>query len=188
MFSALRQGSTLYILSKGDKPELRIGTVTAVSDPVAKFGSMPVYGQPQPTTVNVTVKVDESTMTFEKLDSGAVIMTYPNENTVVASSREAMAGEVEAMERTSRQIVESVPYHQSVLSSCDGILRTLNPQFAKEKEREEKMTELENKVSGIDSRLTEIKDMIAGLASVNAPRVAHAAPIASVSASQQVKE
>ena len=155
MFSALRQGSTVYILRKGEKPEIKIGTVTAVTDPVPKFGQAPIYGQQIPTTVNITVKVDDNTMTFEKLDSGVTIMTYPNENTVVASSREAMSAEVDNMLRTSQQIVDSVPYHQSVLASCDAILRTL-----KEKEREEKIVALEDKVTGMENTLTDIRNML----------------------------
>lgn len=160
MFSALRQGSVIYILRKGEKPELRIGQVTSVTDPAPKFGNMPVYGQPQPTTVNITVKVEDSAMTFEKLDSGAAIMTYPNENTIVATSREAMNAEVENMFRTSQQILDSVPYHQKVLASCDEIMRTLNPQFAKEKAQEEKIGKLELKVSGMEDTLADIRNML----------------------------
>ena len=160
MFSALRQGSTIYILRKGEKPELRVGTVTAITDTIPKFGETPIYGQQMTTTVNITVKEDDSTMTFEKLDSGASIMSYPNENTVVTSSREAMSGEVDSMIRTSQQIVDSIPYHKSVLASCDSILRSLNPQFAKEKEREEKIVDLEKKVSGMEDTLSDIRNML----------------------------
>ena len=160
MFSALRQGSTVYIRRKGEKPELRVGTVTAITDPMPKFGQTPIYGQQMPTTVNITVKVDDSTMTFEKLDSGASIMSSPNENTGVTSSREAISGEVDSMIRTSQQIVDSIPYHKSVLASCDSILRSLNPQFAKEKEREEKIVDLEKKVSGMEDTLSDIRNML----------------------------
>ena len=167
MFSALRQGSILYILRKGEKPELRIGTVTAITDPVPKFGQTPIYGQQMATTVDISVKVDDASLKFEKLDSGAAIMTYPNENTIVASSREAMAGEVEAMIRNSRQVIESVPYHKNVLESCDGMLRELNPQFAKEKEQEEKLGALEGKVSNMETTLTDIRNMLTSALSGN---------------------
>lgn len=33
MFSALRQGSVLYILEKGETPSLKIGQVTSVTQP-----------------------------------------------------------------------------------------------------------------------------------------------------------
>lgn len=157
----------LYILRKGEKPELRIGTVTAVTDPVPKFGQTPIYGQQMATTVDISVKVDGTSLKFEKLDSGAAIMTYPNENTVVASSREAMAGEVEAMIRNSRQIIDSIPYHRSVLESCDGMLRELNPQFAKEKEQEEKLGALEGKVTSMETTLTDIRNMLSSVIAGN---------------------
>lgn len=160
MFSALRQGSLIYILRKGEKPTLQIGTVTAVTDPKPKMGTMPVYGQMQPTTVNITAKVGDNSLSFENLDSGAVIMNYANENTIVSTNRDAMNSEVDAMLRQSRQILDSVPYHENVLRSCDVILRELNPQFAKEKEQEEKIAGLENKVSGMENTLEDIRNML----------------------------
>lgn len=157
----------LYILRKGEKPELRIGTVTAITDPVPKFGQTPIYGQQMVTTVDISVKVNDASLKFEKLDSGAAIMTYPTENTVVASSREAMSGEVEAMIRNSRQIIDSIPYHRSVLESCDEMLRELNPQFAKEKEQEEKLGALEGKVTSMETTLTDIRNMLTSVIAGN---------------------
>lgn len=53
-----------------------------------------------------------------------------------------------------------MPFHEKVISSCDGILRELNPQLAKEKEQEEKIGVLEQKVSGVENTLTDIKEML----------------------------
>lgn len=160
MFSALRQGSLIYILKKGEYPTLQIGTVQSVSDPQPKMGTMPVYGQMQPTTVNITVKVGDSTMTFEKLDSGASLANYANENTLVSTNRETMNAEVDAMFRQSQQILDSMPYHENVLKSLDSVRRELNPQFAKEKAQEEKIAGLETKVSGMENTLEDIRTML----------------------------
>lgn len=167
MFSALRQGSLLYILRKGENPILQIGTVTSVSDPQPKMGTMPAYGQLQPTVVNVMVKVGDSPMTFEKLDSAAVMANYSNENTVVATNREAMNSEVDAMFNHSQQIVDSAPYHEKQLVALDGIRRQLNPQFAKEKEQEEKIAGLETKVSGMENTLEDIRNMLSNALGAN---------------------
>lgn len=67
--------------------------------------------------------------------------------------------------RTSRQIVESVPYHEKMLTDCEAILRDLNPQFAKEKEREEKIEALEGKMDSIEGALDKIQSMLANLTS-----------------------
>lgn len=51
---------------------------------------------------------------------------------VVSESRDAMTSEIEAMQRNSHAIVESIDYHRSVLVACDSMLEQLNPQIAKE--------------------------------------------------------
>ena len=63
----------------------------------------------------------------------------------------------------SRAIVESVHHHESVIVECESILKGLNPTYAKEKDQEaeikglnEKISELEKKLGGIE----EIKQML----------------------------
>ena len=81
-------------------------------------------------------------------------------NVVVSDSKEAMSAEVEGLLRTSRQLIESVPYHEKVILSCDAMLRELNPQFAKEKEQEEKIGMLEERMSNIDDKLNKMFDLL----------------------------
>ncbi|MFQ8804170.1 MAG: hypothetical protein ACLR8Y_02310 [Alistipes indistinctus] len=119
------------------------------------------------TTVDISVKVNDASLKFEKLDSGAAIMTYPNENTVVGHRARGDGRRGQAMIRNSRQIIDSIPYHRSVLESCDGMLRELNPQFAKEKEQEEKLGALEGKVTGMETTLTDIRNMLSSVLAGN---------------------
>jgi hypothetical protein len=79
---------------------------------------------------------------------------------VVSESKEAMNTEVEGMLRNSKQVIESIPYHEKVVSSCDVMLRELNPSFKKEKEQEEKIGLLEQKMSGMEGTLTDIREML----------------------------
>lgn len=160
MFSGLRQQSLFYILEKGQNPSLKVGNVTAVSNPQPKFNQFPAsqpFGQAE-TVVDITVKVGEQTMEFKQLPSN---LSIANSGTVVVSdSREAMTAEVEAMLASSKQILESIPYHQSVVAACDGMMTMLNPQIAKEREQERKIGELEAKMGGIESALNQIVGML----------------------------
>lgn len=99
-------------------------------------------------------------MDFKQLPSNLSIANI-GQNIVVSENKEAMNAEVEAMLRTSRSVIESVPYHESVIASCDGILRELNPQFAKEKEQEEKIGNLEVEMSKLGTALGSIQNMLA---------------------------
>lgn len=161
MFSSLRQGSLFYILEKSEKPILKIGNVVSVGNPTPKYNTSYLPNQNQyETIVDVVVKVGDEEVKFEKLPSQLSIANFGNSGVVVSESKEAMNAEVEAMLRISNQVIDSVPYHQNVISSCDGILRELNPQFAKEKEQEEKIGLLEQKMDGMDKTLANISKML----------------------------
>ena len=159
MFQGVRQNGLFYILEKGDDLKLRVGQVISVSNPQPKYGQFntPTFGQPE-MAVDVRVKVDDETMDFKQLNANASIAN--SGNVVVSDSKEAMSAEVEGLLRTSKGILDSIPYHEQVIVSCDAILRDLNPTFKKEKEQEEKMTMLEGEVMGIKDTLGEMMNML----------------------------
>lgn len=161
MFQGLRQGGIFYILEKGEELNLRIGQVVSVSNPQPKynqFATAPTYGTQPEMFVDVKVKVGEETLEFKQLNANMNIAN--SGNVVVSDSKEAMSAEVEGLLRTSRQIIESVPYHEKVITSCDVMLRELNPQFAKEKEQEEKIGMLEERMGNIDDKLNKMFDLL----------------------------
>lgn len=160
MFSGLRQNGLFYILEKGEDLKLRVGQVISVSNPQPKYGQFgtPNFGSQPEMTVDVRVKVDDDTMDFKQLNANASIAN--SGNVVVSDSKDAMSAEVEGLLRTSKAILESVPYHEKMLVACDNVLRDLNPSFKKEKEQEEKMTMLEDEVSGIKDTLNEMMGLL----------------------------
>ena len=160
MFQANRQGNLFYILEKGEELRLKIGQVVSVSNPQPKYGSqfsVPAFGQSE-MTVDVRVKVDEETMDFKQLNANASIAN--SGNVVVSDSKDAMSAEVEGLLRTSKAILDSIPYHEKMLGACDNILRDLNPSFKKEKEQEEKIGALEEKMVGIEGTLNDMMSML----------------------------
>lgn len=144
MFSALRQNSTLYVLDKTNEPSLRMASVVSVSAPLQKFNS---YNPLNPeTTVDVNVKFDDGTqMDFKQLPSNLSIANFGT--TIVTETKEQMASEVETMLRTSKGIIESIPYHEKVISICDDMLARLNPQIAEKKQMEDRLDKLEDMIS-----------------------------------------
>ena len=161
MFSALRQGSSFFILDKTNVPKLKIGSVVSVSQPMPKYNNTYVPGHNYTeTVVDVVVKVNEEELKFEKLPSNLSIANFGQSGIVVSESKEAMNGEVESMLRNSKNIIESVPYHKDVLIACDEMMKELNPQLAKEKEQEQKIAILENRMGGMESTLQDIHKLL----------------------------
>ena len=167
MFSGLRQNNLFYILEKGEDLNLKIGQVISVSNPQPKynqFNTTNAFSQPE-MVVDVKVKVGEESLDFKQLNANMNIAN--SGNVVVSDSKEAMSAEVESLLRNSKQIIESVPYHERVVASCDVMLRELNPAFAKEKEQEEKIDALEQRMGHIDGKLEKVLELLSDTVSIS---------------------
>jgi paraquat-inducible protein B len=153
MFGTLRQNNTVYILDKGETPKLEFGTVVSS---IPKIGT---YQNAFNNTVDIKVKVDDTVKEFNQLPSN-LSKTYYNNSIVVTSDKESMLQEVDGFIRNSQQIIDSIPYHKKVIETGDEMLALLNPQIAKDKANEEKINQLETKVSNIDERIGTMMGML----------------------------
>lgn len=156
MFQGLRQNSAFYILDKGETFTLKVGQVVSVSNPQPRFNTS--YNFQPEMVVDVKVRLGEETIDFKQL--GANLAIANSGNVVVSDSREAMCAEVEGMQRASKQVLESISYHEKVLNECDVILRELNPQFAKDRQQEEKIGALEERMGTIDDKLSKMFELL----------------------------
>lgn len=149
MFSALRQGSVVYILEKGENPVLKVGQVVSITQP--NYGSNFLMNG---STIDINVKVNNQNMDFKNVPSSQSVANY--NNAVITETKELMSNEVDNMLQSSRSIVDSVTYHNNIITSCESILKELNPRFAREKERDEDINNLKDKMGGIESKMDKI--------------------------------
>lgn len=149
MFSALRQGSVVYILEKGENPVLKVGQVVSITQPNYSSNFL-MNGS----TIDINVKVNNQNMDFKNVPASQSVVNY--NNAVITETKELMSNEVDNMLQSSRSIVDSVTYHNNIITSCESILKELNPRFAKEKERDEDINNLKDKMGGIESKMDKI--------------------------------
>ena len=153
MFSALRQGSVVYILEKGENPVLKVGQVVSITQPNYSSNFL-MNGS----TIDINVKVNNQNMDFKNVPASQSIVNY--NNAVITETKELMSNEVDNMLQSSRSIVDSVAYHNNIITSCESILKELNPRFAKEKERDEDINNLKDKMGGIESKMDKILSLL----------------------------
>jgi hypothetical protein len=147
MFSNLRTNSQVYILHKDTSPYVDVGTVISVSQPVPKF-PMNNFMNQQELVVDVTVKINDSTVTLQKLPANLDIADQGiNGNMVITTSREAMNLEVDALRQKSLGILNSVDYHKKVVQDCEVLLQRLNPEFAEQKQQKQEIDALKAQMS-----------------------------------------
>lgn len=163
MFSGLRENAPIYILTKGERPVLQVGTVARVSNPSGGFPQgIPGYNQNQ--TMEVTVKVGDSTFDLKALPCGQTTHLYAKENAYVTDNWQEMLTEIDNLERSSQAIVDSAPLHAGLVKSYKGMKEQLDPQIAKERAREERMDAMEGRIGGMEG---DIKRVISLLESLN---------------------
>lgn len=167
MFSGLRQGNIIYLLDKGNL-SLSVAEVVKTSNPYTmlqkqqgnKLQMMPTYIQPQGQElfVDIVAKSSEDEFTLEELPSN---QTYCFKNNIfVCDNVDAMNSEIDSCERASKMVLDSVPYHEKAIESYKGMKLRINPQFAKEKEQEEKIGALEERMGNIDDKLNKMFDLL----------------------------
>lgn len=160
MFSNLRTNSQVYILHKEAAPYVEVGTVVSVSQPVPKFPVNNFMNQ-QELVVDVTVKINDNTVTLQKLPANLDIADQGiNGNMVITTSREAMNAEVDALRQKSLSILNSVEYHQKIVQDCEILLQRLNPEFAEQKQQKQ---EIDNLKAQMSEMMLGMKELMAQL-------------------------
>ena len=151
MFSALSQGSSIYLLDKTSSPKFLVGEVVGVTQPKYNFNQA---------TVDLKVKVEDSVQEFNNLPSINSFVTYNNGKLYISETRQGIQNEVETILTTSKNIVDNIDNYKQNIVECENILKQLNPQFAKDKERDDRLQNLENRFDGVETKLDKIFDLI----------------------------
>ena len=151
MFSALSQGSSIYLLDKTSSPKFVVGEIVGVTQPKYAFNQA---------TVDLKVKVDDSIQEFNNLPSINNTVTYNNGKIIISETKQGIQNEVETILPNSKNILDNIDIYKQNVEDCENILKQINPQFAKDKERDDRLQSLENRFDGVESKLDKIFDLI----------------------------
>ena len=155
MFSALSQGSPIYLLDKTSTPIYQVGEILGVSYP--KLSSYSIGPQ---NTVDLKVKIDGEVQEFNSIPSINSVVSYNGGKIIISESKQGIQTEVENILQNSKQILNNIETYKQNVTDCENILKQLNPQFAIDKERDERLTSLENRFDGFESKLDKIFNLV----------------------------
>lgn len=152
MFGDLNKDSVFYILDKNTKPTLKVGKIIETNTNPQFYG---LTNQ----EIDIKVDVNGDIYEFKKLPTNLSIVS-PSKGIIISDDADLMTKEFEGMLKISQQAIDSIDYHHSVLDSKDTIFSLLNPQFAKQKEQENKFKALEDRVGSMETGINDIKAML----------------------------
>lgn len=164
MFQSLRPNSIIYVLHKNTTPRVEIGTVISVSNPTPKF-PMPTQQAYNPTqpfgsgmemVVDVVAKINEQTVTFQKLPANKDIEDSATHNIIITTGRDAMNAEIMARRQRSVDIVNSAPYHNNLIEEYDKIYKSINPEVAEQQKRDMELDVLRGQVAEMTNAFKEL--------------------------------
>lgn len=162
MFSGLRENAPIFILTKGEKPVLQVGTVVNVSNPNIGFGAQLPMINPG-ALMEVTVKVGDNSFDLKSLPCSQSSHYYSKENAYVTDNWQEMLNEVDNLERASQSVVDSAPLHSDLVRAYQGMKEQLDPQIAKERANQEQIDDLKSRMGGIEDTLGQMMGLLQSL-------------------------
>lgn len=151
MFSSLTQGSIVYILDKQDRPKLKCGEVVGVS--ALKF-------QANGSTVDLKINSEGIIQDYGNIPSNSSIVSYNNGKVTISETKQGLQNEVESTLQNSKNIVNNIEVYKQNIIDYEEILKQLSPQFAKDKERDTRLNNLELKFEGVEDKIDKILNII----------------------------
>lgn len=150
MFSGLNQGSRVYILNKTNGIEFKIGEIVGTTTPIFATDGTNMM------VVNLKVKVDGSNVDYNNIPANNTSVSYNNGNLIIAESKQTIQSEVEATLQHANYVIEHIEDYKNQITKCEEVLKELNPQFAKDKARDERIAGIENEVAGMKGDIAKI--------------------------------
>ena len=154
MFSALRQGNVVYILDKTDGLTLKKGQI--VSNTAT---NMPYNLNPN-SLLTITIDIGGETKEFNNIPAMQSSVQYNNGSLLIIDNQELASTEVENIIKSSREILNNTEYYEKLVSDGEEVLKILNPQFAKDKARDDEFNALKEQVGGMENKLDAIINLL----------------------------
>lgn len=153
MFANLNQGSFVYVLSLNDGIKYSVGTIESISyNTPTNYSSFGV--QNMGSLITLKVNMNSKSTTIEGIPANSGISR--TNNYIVTDTKEAMISQVEGLLQSSKDIVNNIAVYQNNIKECETVLKQLSPQFAKESDRDNAISDLYTKVGSLDSKLDNI--------------------------------
>lgn len=149
MFSNLSKGNVLYGLDRTDGIKWFTATVEDVTPMGVTTPNM--FGQMPEVRLNIVCNLNGIKKTFQQVPSNNAIADFGDNSFVIADNKDSLFNYTKTLKQKSKSIVDSAPYHESLLPQFDDVLNELMPGSANNDE----VKALRSEVGSLKSQLAE---------------------------------
>lgn len=153
MFSNLSQNSILYVLDLKNKPKVLSGPIERISIPRPKYNT---FNPNMEMVVDITASINGERREFKGVPNNT-IADFGEDAFVLAESKDVLNSYVHSMLQNSKNIVNSIEKHQTLIAQYEEAIQELNPDIRASMENDKAIKDLKEEIS-------ELKEMIASMA------------------------
>lgn len=150
MFSTLSKGSVLYGLDRTDRIKWFTASVENIN-PTMGAGTPNMFGQMPEIRLDIVCNVNGVQKTFQQVPSNNAIADFGDTSFVIADNKDSLFNYIKSLKQKSKSIVDSAPYHESLIPQYDDVLNELMPGSANNDE----VKALRNELSSLKSQFAE---------------------------------
>lgn len=153
MFSNLSQNSILYILDLRSNPKILSGPIERISIPRPKYNT---FNPNMEMVVDIVANINGERREFKGVPNNT-IADFGEDAFVLAENKDALNSYVHSMLQNSKNIVNSVEKHQTLITQYEEAIQELNPDIKVSLENDKA-------IKGLKDEIAELKQMIADMA------------------------
>lgn len=150
MFSNLSKGNILYGLDRRDKISWFTASIESIT-PVYGKTNPNMFGQLPELRLDIIANINGERREFKQVPSNNAIADFGETSFVIADNKDSLFNYIKTLRQNSKAIVDSAPYHNSLIPQYDTVLNELVPSSA----NNEEVKALKDEVSSLKSQLAE---------------------------------
>jgi len=151
MFSNLSKGNVLYGLDRRDKIKIFTGSVEKVTPTYGKVQNN-MFGQFPELRLDIIATVNGEQKEFKQVPSNSAIADFGDKTFIIADNKDSLYNGIKELLKTSENIVESAPYHETLIPQYKAAMNELMPGSANSADE---VKALKDEVGSLKAQLAE---------------------------------
>jgi len=155
MFQSLSQGALIYILHKNEMT-VDTGRIVSVNTHLPQYNPAQPQAMLNGMVTDLTISVGNETLPVAGVPATASVANFSDKGLFISEDKNLIVSEVISIRDNHQRIVDGYEPSREMVSKCESLLLTLNPEKQKEVQNAKEMAELRGQISELKNMLSAV--------------------------------
>ena len=152
MFLNLSKGNILYGLDRRNKIKVFTASIESVTPAYNRNQTNNMFGQFPEVRLDIVATINGEQKTFQQVPGNSAIADFGDKTFIIADNKESLYNGIKELLKTSEKIVESAPYHESLIPQYKDAMNEVMPGSAT---NTDEVKALKDEVGSLKAQLAE---------------------------------